>query len=258
VYLFLQFRSLLDGLDDPILEYWRDIINLQRHWIGECNGKTLEFELEDNSSQDTKTLTIFTTNPEYACNAAFIAVAPGNILDPMAFGCDSTVNSNSVFKRLSVQAKSPFTGENLPIYVTNRVECDEGTDCHLGIPGISETDTLFAEAVNIPLSSPRENDKQINSVGDESCKRTYHSCGTGAQDPCGSKLQYWLISCQCYWGTTIPIVYCEHCNGPQPVPYCELPVILPTVDKLSSRGKSPLLEATDWLITKCPKYVTAI
>ena len=125
----------MDGLDDPVLENWRDIINLQRHWIGECNGTTFEFELEDNLSQDTKTLIIFTTNPEYVCNAAFIAVTPGNILDWMEFGCGSTVNSNGVFKRLSVQAKNPFAGEYLPLYVTDQVECDEGTDCHLGIPG---------------------------------------------------------------------------------------------------------------------------
>ena len=78
MYLFLHFRSLLDGLDDPLLENWRDVINLQRHWNGECNGTTFEFELEDNSSQNTKqTLTIFTTNPEYICNAACIAVLLG-------------------------------------------------------------------------------------------------------------------------------------------------------------------------------------
>ena len=263
MYLFLHFRSLLDGLDDPVLENWRDIINLQRHWIGECNGTTFEFELEDNSFQNTKqTLTIFTTNPEYVCNAAFIAVAPGSILNQMEFGCDSTVNGNSVFKRLPVQAKNPFTGESLPIYVTNQVEYDEGTDCHLGIPGISETDRLFAEAANIPISSLKENDKQINSVGDMNLARERIICvaqerGIGGY-PCSSKLRDWLISRQRYWGTPIPIVYCEHCNGPQPVPYSELPVILPKVDKLSSRDKSPLLEATDWLITKCPKYVIAI
>jgi leucyl-tRNA synthetase len=263
MYLFVHFRSLLDGLDDPVLENWRDIINLQRHWIGECNGTTFEFELEDNSSQDTKqTLTIFTTNPEYICNAAFIAVAPGNILDRMEFGCDSTVNSNNVFKRLSVQAKNPFTRESLPIYVTDQVEYDEGTDCHLGIPGISETDRLFAEAANIPISSLKENDKQINSVGDVNLAREHiirvaWERGIGGY-PCSSKLRDWLISRQRYWGTPTQIVYCEHCNGPQPVPYSELPVILPKVDKLSSRGKSPLLEATDWLITKCPKYVIAI
>jgi len=84
-------------MDDPVLGKWRDIINLQRHWIGECNGTTFEFALEDNSSQDTKQmLTIFTINPEYICNAAFLAVVPGSILYQMEFGCDSTVNSNSV------------------------------------------------------------------------------------------------------------------------------------------------------------------
>jgi len=116
--------------------------------------------------------------------------------------------------------------------------------------------------MNIPISSLRENDKQINSVGDMNLAREHtilvaQEHGIGGY-PCSSKLRDWLISRQCYWGTPIPVVYCEHCNGPQPVPFSELPVILPQVDKLSSRGKSPLLEATNWLITNSPNYVIAI
>ncbi|PNF40646.1 hypothetical protein B7P43_G05917 [Cryptotermes secundus] len=251
-------KSLLDGLDDPVLKNWRDIINLQRHWIGECNGTKFEFELEDTLSQVMKhTLTIFTCNPEYVCNASFIAVAPGSILDRLKFDCDSTVESNDVFKRLPVMAKNPFTGERLPIYVTDQVEYEEGMDCHLGIPGISEMDRLFATAANIPISSPKENSQQLNSVEDVDVARgrinhMAQKLGIGGY-PCSSKLRDWLISRQRYWGTPIPIVYCKQCNGPQSVPYSELPVTLPEIERLSNWGKSPLLEATDWLNTKCPK-----
>jgi leucyl-tRNA synthetase len=260
-HLFFCFRSLLDGLNDPMLKNWRDIINLQRHWIGECNGAKFAFELEDSSSHVMKhTLTVFTCNPEHIYDASFIAVAPGSILDRIEFDCDSTTESNNMFKRLSLQAKNPFTGECLPIYVTDQVEYDEGTDCHLGIPEISETDRLFAKAANIPIaSSPEENGKQLKSVEDvcvarERINHVARQLGIGGYS-CSSKLRDWLISRQRYWGTPIPIVYCKNCNGPQPVPYSELPVILPEIDKLSSRGKSLLLEATDWLNTKCPKYV---
>lgn len=250
----------MDGLDDPVLQNWRDIINLQRHWIGECNGTKLEFELEDSSSQCTKrTLAVFTCNPEHMHCANFVAVAPGSILDQEEFYCDSIIESNGVFKRLRLQAKNPFTGEGLPIFVTDKVEYDEGTDCHLGIPEISETDRLFATAANIPALSPKESDKLFKSVEDVSVARerinnVAQQLGIGGY-ACSSKLRDWLISRQRYWGTPIPIVYCKHCNGPQPVPYSELPVILPEINRLSNRGRSPLLEATEWLNTKCPKYV---
>ncbi|XP_021925518.1 probable leucine--tRNA ligase, mitochondrial isoform X2 [Zootermopsis nevadensis] len=250
-------KSLLDGLDDPILKNWKDIINLQRHWIGECNGTRFEFELEDNSSKFTKqTLAVFTCNPEHIHYASFIAVAPGSILDRVEFDCDSIIENNSVFKRLPLQAKNPFTGKDLPIYVTDQVEYDEGSDCHLGVPKISEIDRLFATAANIPILSPKENDGLLKSVEDVSVTREHintvaQQLGIGGYS-CSSKLRDWLISRQRYWGTPIPIVYCKHCNGPQPVPYSELPVILPDIDRLSNKGKS-LLEATEWLSTKCPK-----
>lgn len=250
----------MDGLDDPILQNWRDIINLQRHWIGECNGTKYEFELEDSSSKFTKqTLTVFTRNPEHVCYATFVAVAPGSILDQKEFDCDSTIESNDVFKRLPLQAKNPFTGEGLPVFVTDQVEYDEGTDCHLGIPQFSEMDRLFAITANIPILSSKENDELLKSVEDVSVEREHinhmaQQLGIGGYS-CSSKLRDWLISRQRYWGTPIPIVYCKHCNGPQPVPYSELPVILPEINRLSNRGKSPLLEATEWLNTKCPKYV---
>jgi leucyl-tRNA synthetase len=67
------------------------------------------------------------------------------------------------------------------------------------------------------------------------------------------KLRDWVVSRQRYWGTPCPIIYCEKCNV-VPVPYEDLPVELPIVDKLSTKGLSQLKD-TDWFKTKCPKYV---
>lgn len=39
-------KNLLDGLDDPTLEEWRDIIKLQKHWIGECDGYNFKLIVE--------------------------------------------------------------------------------------------------------------------------------------------------------------------------------------------------------------------
>jgi leucyl-tRNA synthetase len=62
----------------------------------------------------------------------------------------------------------------------------------------------------------------------------------------------WLISRQRYWGTPIPIIYCDRC-GVVPLPEEELPVSLPKDIEISGKGGSPLLYVKDFVNTKCPK-----
>ncbi len=66
------------------------------------------------------------------------------------------------------------------------------------------------------------------------------------------KLRDWGISRQRYWGTPIPIVYCESC-GIVPVPEKELPVLLPHDVLVTGKGGSPLQEAKDFVHTVCPE-----
>lgn len=66
------------------------------------------------------------------------------------------------------------------------------------------------------------------------------------------KIRDWGISRQRYWGTPIPVVYCEKC-GIVPVPEKDLPVILPEDVKFSGTGGSPLIESEAFLNVKCFK-----
>ena len=66
------------------------------------------------------------------------------------------------------------------------------------------------------------------------------------------KLRDWGISRQRYWGTPIPVIYCERC-GLVPVPEKDLPVILPEDVKITGKGSSPLLESLTFLYTVCPR-----
>jgi len=66
------------------------------------------------------------------------------------------------------------------------------------------------------------------------------------------RLHDWLISRQRYWGAPIPIIYCEKC-GVVPVPYEDLPVLLPDDAKFSPTGESPLKYHEGFVNTTCPK-----
>ncbi|MEW6419417.1 MAG: leucine--tRNA ligase [Nitrospirota bacterium] len=66
------------------------------------------------------------------------------------------------------------------------------------------------------------------------------------------KLRDWGVSRQRYWGTPIPVIYCDKC-GIVPVPEEDLPVILPMDVRVTGKGGSPLLESETFLNTECPK-----
>ena len=66
------------------------------------------------------------------------------------------------------------------------------------------------------------------------------------------RMRDWLISRQRYWGAPIPIVYCDEC-GIVPVPYEDLPVVLPEDAEFLPTGESPLRYHEEFLHTTCPK-----
>ncbi|MBX4188485.1 class I tRNA ligase family protein [Candidatus Saccharibacteria bacterium] len=72
-----------------------------------------------------------------------------------------------------------------------------------------------------------------------------------AKEQTNYKLRDWLISRQRYWGTPIPIIYCDKC-GIQAVAEADLPVVLPEDVEFELTGRSPLNEREDFVNTKCP------
>lgn len=173
-------------------------------------------------------------------------------------------------------AKHPLTGEDIPIWIANYVLVDYGTGAVMGSPGHDERDYAFAKKYDLPIHFVVQTDGVDNDA--QVWQESYHDDGilinsdkfnglTSAEarekitaelvgmergeKKVNYRLRDWLISRQRYWGTPIPIVYCEKC-GEQLVPEEELPVVLPEDVVFDGGAISPLATSEKFLNTTCP------
>ncbi len=179
----------------------------------------------------------------------------------------------------------PFTGEKVPIWIANFVVSDYGTGAVMSVPAHDQRDFEFAKKYQLPIRSViRPANGQLvdgstlstafteDGVMEESGEFSGLSSEEGRQKIAaklektgkgGPAVTYrqrdWGFSRQRYWGTPIPIVYCDQCDPGQegiPVPYEQLPVKLPDIDVaavLTGRGEPPLAKVPEFLHTTCPK-----
>jgi leucyl-tRNA synthetase len=177
------------------------------------------------------------------------------------------------------KARNPFNGESVPIWVANFVLMEYGTGAVMAVPAHDQRDFEFCSEYGLPIrtvivpeeaggrapsSPPKEAfvdyGKLVNS-GDYSHFSSTQAILRMSQDAeqkgfgkltVQYRLKDWGISRQRYWGTPIPIVFCEKC-GVVPVPEKDLPVLLPANVKLTGRGHSPLADVAEFVNTTCPK-----
>lgn len=178
-------------------------------------------------------------------------------------------------------ARNPFTGVEVPLWVANFVLGEYGTGAVMAVPAHDERDFEFARKYGLPVTVviQPETGGEVGCLNGDTMEQAYVEPGrvvnsgeftglwsteaiakmTAAAEArgIGSKtVQYrlkdWGISRQRYWGTPIPVVYCGAC-GIVPVPYEQLPVVLPKVAEFSGRGDSPLAQVAEWVETTCPK-----
>ena len=177
-------------------------------------------------------------------------------------------------------AKNPFNGEAVPVWVANYILMDYGTGAIMSVPAHDERDYEFAEKyklesrlVILPASSDPEEtmaepelpftteDGVLVNSGEFSgldCAEAITKMSAFAQEKGFGKatvtfrLKDWGISRQRYWGTPIPMVYCDN-DGLMPVAEKDLPVILPDNVPVTLAGGSPLASVPSFLNTICPK-----
>ncbi len=180
-------------------------------------------------------------------------------------------------------AINPFSGERLPVWVGNYILLDYGTGAIMSVPAHDERDYEFAKKYGLEIRIvvlPRKAGGQAAENGERDsllpytqedsllinsgefstlgCEEAQHKMAAYAEERGFGKatvtyrLKDWGISRQRYWGTPIPMLYCEAC-GIVPVPESELPVLLPENVEITQQGGSPLGKLPEFVNATCPK-----
>ncbi len=173
-------------------------------------------------------------------------------------------------------AINPYNGERVPIWIANYILMDYGTGAIMSVPGHDERDFEFANKYGIevrqviesiqdedrakPLPFISEDGVLVNSgeYNGLSCVQAQKLLQESAtRQGFGEakvifRLKDWGVSRQRYWGTPIPMLYCEK-DGLVPVPDDQLPVILPEQIAITQQGGSPLSRVPAFVNTTCPK-----
>ena len=176
-------------------------------------------------------------------------------------------------------AVNPFNGERLPIWVANYILADYGTGAIMSVPAHDERDFEFAQKYGLPVRrviAPNvdTNDLALPYTGEaeavlidsgawtgESCleaqeKMAAFAKANGFGTPTVTyRLKDWGVSRQRYWGTPIPMVYCDACSPEEPLPVAEseLPIVLPEQVDITQTNGSPLGRVAEFVNAKCPK-----
>jgi len=231
---------------------------------------------------------IFTTRPDTLFGVTFMVVSAQHpkLMDLVSKEQHSKVQSflkkiksTSDYGELDKEgvftgsyAKNPLSKEKIPIYAGNFVVADYGSGMVMAVPAHDQRDYEFAKKYGIKIKEVVSNkesklDKQafsgegtlVNSEGFDGLKTKEakeHILNALEMKELGRKtvnfkIRDWLISRQRFWGTPIPIIYCEEC-GTLPVPESDLPVKLPDEIKFKSE-KNPLVDYEKFVNAKCPK-----
>lgn len=275
--------SDLEGLD------FIDRVKAQQiNWIGRSEGAELDFAFGDDK------LTVFTTRPDTAFGVTYMVMAPEHEFvqkymsrfenqDEIKAYVEATAKKSDLQRTMDdsktgvelkgIKAKNPFTGAEIPVFISDYVLTGYGTGAIMAVPAHDQRDYDFARVFGLPIIQVLEggdisekaweedgahiNSGFLNGMNKEDGMKAaikYAEDNGFGKAKVNFKLRDWVFSRQRYWGEPIPMVYCEKC-GWQPIPESELPLTLPQVPDYhpNDEGESPLSKAGDWLNAKCPK-----
>ncbi len=282
-------QELLDSLDR--LDGWpKQVVTMQRNWIGRSEGVELQFEVEDGEP-----LRVYTTRPDTLMGVTYVAVAPQHPLalqaaqansELQAFidGCKQTSVAEADLATMEkrgmatgIEAIHPITGEKVPVWAANFVLIEYGSGAVMSVPAHDQRDFEFAQKYALPikpvifpadggelsvseqaytekgvLKNSGEFDGLTSDQAFDAIADKLARLGKGEKQV-NFRLRDWGVSRQRYWGTPIPVINCEHC-GAVPVPEDQLPVVLPEdVEFGDDTVDSPLKRMPEFYQTSCPQ-----
>ena len=288
-------QRLLDGLDT--IQWSDSITETQKNWIGRSEGTEVVFTsvTPEGDKERKSEFTIFTTRADTMFGVTFMVLAPESELVPELTSADQKaevdkyldyVKSRTELDRMSDRrvtgvfsgsyAINPFTGDRIPIWISEYVLAGYGTGAIMAVPAHDSRDYAFAKHFNMPIipliegadvseesfdakegivmNSPREGHQSIDGFSLNgltvkeaiaATKKFVTEKGIG-RVKVNYRLRDAIFSRQRYWGEPFPVYYD---NGiPKMIPEDCLPVELPeiTAYKPTEDGEPPLGRATKW------------
>jgi leucyl-tRNA synthetase len=292
-----QYADELLGALDRLEGGWPErVLTMQRNWIGKSQGTRVRYEVDGFPGTSIE---VFTTRVDTAYGVSALILAPEHpLVEKLIEGVAGQAALQQELRRLRRRptraediataekegfftgryARTPFSGEKIPIWVGNFVLMEYGTGAVQCVPAHDERDFDFAKKFGLAMPiviQPLEGEpltpetltaaftgygRLVNSgpytgLGSEEAiekmSADLAARGFGGRETT-FRLKDWGISRQRYWGTPIPVIYCGTC-GMAPVPDQDLPVVLPPMAKFTGLGESPLASVPEFVNVKCPK-----
>ena len=277
-------ERLLAGLDK--LDWTDALKEMQRNWIGKSQGAEMIFKTVTPGSEKQYDMTIFTPRADTVFGVTFMVLAPESdwveklttaeqksaVEEYLAFAKKKTERERMAETRkvtgvfTGSYAINPFTGKEVPVWVSEYVLSGYGTGAIMAVPAHDSRDYAFAKEFNLPIIPLIEgcdvSQQSFDAKEGIMCNSGFLS-GMSVKEAIPAaideverlgigrrKINYRLrdaiFSRQRYWGEPFPIYFKE--GIATPIPEEELPLRLPEVDKFlpTEQGEPPLARAENW------------